>query len=300
MTRGIKRILAMLAHSASATAALSVGTLLMAHSAPAAACLTVPLPCHVTSTFGTRFNPITKSYASEFHHGVDFGCPIGTPDHAAAAGVVAISAHSESAGNWVVINGQGGGTVYKYMHHEKLEVVAGALVNAGQEIALTGNTGRSTGPHMHFQMEVGGKAVDPYPQFCSAPPLKDGVLEGGAMPEGDIVDPGSQAAPPGDSGGIPPKMGMDGSLNQVMADIIASRAMNPDYASQLATLSEPRLYAEYAYLLSIELKLSNERGQHRERILATQAMVELLMAEKTLRPQLEAQRNAAVQAASRK
>ena len=209
-------------------------------------CIQVPTNCRVTSTFGSRFNPITKNFSSEFHHGIDFGCPIGTADVAAAGGIVSVAGFSESAGNWVVVNAAGGGTVYKYMHHSKLVVSPGTMVNAGQLIAYTGNTGRSTGPHMHFQVEKNKVAVDPYPLMCSRPPLKDGVLQGAEAPVGDTIDPGSQATAP--AGGPGPAMGMDGSLDQVMADVVASRALNPDYAQQISTLSEPRLYAELAYI----------------------------------------------------
>lgn len=259
----------------------------------AQACIQVPVDCRVTSAFGGRFNPTNNTFSTEFHHGIDFGCPIGTPDRAAEGGVVAVAGSSESAGNWIVIHAAGGKVVYKYMHHARLEISKGTMVNAGQLIAYTGNTGRSTGPHLHFQVEVAGVAVDPYARFCTKPPLKAGVLQGADAPETDLVGAGTQATAPGDSGGIPPAMGMDGSVDQVMADVIASRALNPDYAQQLATISEPRLYAEISYMQAIRLKLRHERALHRERMLASSAMIQTLMTEATLRPQLAAQRTAA-------
>lgn len=272
---------------------------LLAASVPSAAlaqqCIQVPVNCRVTSAFGPRFNPMTKTYSQEFHHGVDFGCPIGTPVVAADGGIVRVSGHSDTAGNWVVTNGAGGRVTYKYMHHERNTTTAGSMVNPGQALALTGNSGRSTGPHLHFQVEADGKAVDPMARFCTKPPLKEGVLQGGDAGS-DILDAGSQATPPGDSGGIPPAMGLDGSLHEVMADVIASRALNQDYMRQLSTLSEPRLYAELAYLQAIRLKAAHERSQHRERILATQAMLQSLMTEAALRPQLESQRATATKA----
>jgi murein DD-endopeptidase MepM/ murein hydrolase activator NlpD len=262
------------------------------------ACIQVPVNCRVTSTFGARFNPITRNYSSEFHHGVDFGCPVGTPDTAAEGGIVAVAGTSESAGNWVVVKAAGGQMVYKYMHHSKLVVSPGVMVNAGQLLAYTGNTGRSTGPHLHFQVEQNKVAVDPYARFCTKPPLKDGVLQGADVPLGDVLDPGSQATAP--SGGTPPAMGMDGSLDEVIADVIASRALNPDYAAQISTLSEPRLYAELAYMQTIRLKIRHERNLHKERMLATEAMVQILMTERTLAPQLSAQRRAASTVAQQK
>lgn len=263
----------------------------------AQACIQVPVDCRVTSAFGPRFNPITKNFSSEFHHGVDFGCPIGTKVVASDGGIVNVSGFSQSAGNWVVTRSPGGsGAIIKYMHHERNLASMGTMVNKGQEIARTGNTGRSTGPHLHFQVEAGGKAVDPMARFCTRPPLKDGVLQGSSPPEGDIIDQGSQATAPSDNGGTPPAMGLDGSLFEVLGDVVSSRALNPDYLRQLSTLSEPRLYAEIAYMQAIKLKVQHERSQHRERMQATQAMLQLLMTEAALRPKLDAQRRAATAA----
>jgi murein DD-endopeptidase MepM/ murein hydrolase activator NlpD len=274
-------------------AALSAGAAIPALMPRLAyACLQVPVGCPVTSAFGPRYNPVTKNFSSEFHHGVDFGCPIGTRVVAADAGVVNYAGSSNSAGNWVVTR-TSGGDVIKYMHHERNEATMGSAITAGQEIARTGNSGRSTGPHLHFQLEVGGKAADPMARFCSKPGLKDGVLQGGPPPEGDTLDAGSQAAAPGDGGGVPPAMGLDGSLFDILGDVVASRALNPDYLRQLSTLSKPRLYAELAYMQTIRLKVQHERSLHRERIEATQAMLQLLRTEAVLRPQLESQRRAA-------
>lgn len=255
--------------------------------ANAQSCLQLPVNCRVTSAFGARFNPITKNYSSEFHRGVDFGCPIGTSIVAADSGIVNVSGFSASAGNWVVVRSAGTGPLFKYMHGERLVVSPGQMVNKGQQVLVSGNTGRSTGPHLHFQMEVGGKADDPMSRFCSRPELKPGVLQGA---ESDVPDPGSQATAPVDGGGPAPAMGMDGSLHEILGDAIAARALNPDYMRQMATLTAPRLYSELAYMKAIRLKVQSERAAHRERLEATQAMVQLLRTESALRPQLEAQR----------
>lgn len=261
-------------------------------AAHAEECLQVPVACHVTSLFGPRYNPITKNFSSEYHRGVDFGCPIGTPVVAAGDAIVNIAGTSATAGNWVMSRtASGTPTVFKYMHHERNGVQSGETISKGEEIARTGNTGRSTGPHLHFQVESGGKAVDPMARFCSAPPLKPGVLQGADPGAGDILDPGSQAAAP-PAGDVPP-MGMDGSFTQILSDAIAARTANPDYARQLATLPAPRLLAELAYIQGLKLQIQQERSQHRERLLAHRAMLQLLMTEATLRPQLEAQRRAA-------
>lgn len=254
-------------------------------------CLQVPVGCTMTSAFGPRFNPITRNFSSEFHHGVDFGCPMNTPIVAAEGGVVAVSGFSNSAGNWVVVRSGGpNGMLAKYMHAERNLVAVGTVISRGDKVSLSGNTGRSTGPHLHFQYESSARqAVDPVPKFCSRPPASNSVIQGGVIPQSDVMDAGSQAAAPTNDA-MAPAMGLDGSLNEVLADVVASRALNPDYVRQLSSLSEPRLYAELAYLRSIRLKVQHERSGHRERILATQAMVQALMTESVLKPSLDAQR----------
>ena len=259
----------------------------------AQSCLQVPVDCRVTSAFGPRYNPVQRNFSAEFHHGMDFGCPIGTSIVAAEGGIVSVSGSSQSAGNWVAVRSPGNGPTIKYMHGERLVVSVGAMVNKGQQVLVSGNTGRSTGPHLHFQMEINGTAADPMPKFCSRPVLKDGVLQGAPSDQTDVSSATQDTAP---GGGTPPAMGMEGSLHEVLGDVIASRALNPDYPRQLATLTAPRLYAEAAYMYAIRLKLQYERSQHRERMLATQAMVQLLRTEGALKPQLEAQRIAATRA----
>ena len=116
-------------------------------------------PCpsgYITSYFGEYRSPSDPA-----HKGMDFGTnghPF--PTYAAADGTVVIAGWSNSAGNWVVIN-HGNGIVTKYMHHSALCVTAGQKVTKGQQLGLTGTTGNSTGVHLHFQVEVNGKAVDP-------------------------------------------------------------------------------------------------------------------------------------------
>ena len=116
-------------------------------------------PCpsgYVSSTFGYR------SFDDSFHMGIDFAAPTGTPVYAVASGTVIISGYSGSAGNWVVI-AHGNGWVTKYMHASALYVSAGQSVSAGQVIMAVGSTGNSTGPHLHFQIEYNGSAIDPAP-----------------------------------------------------------------------------------------------------------------------------------------
>lgn len=113
---------------------------------------------NVTSKFGLRDAP--TSGASTNHRGIDIGVSEGTSVYACEAGKVTTASYSESAGNWVVID-HGNGYVSKYMHNSQLKVSVGDKVEKGQLIALSGNTGVSTGAHLHFQLEYEGSAVDP-------------------------------------------------------------------------------------------------------------------------------------------
>lgn len=116
-------------------------------------------PCpsgYLTSGFGYR------DFDNSFHNGVDFGTGgAAAPTYAAASGRVLIAGWSNSAGNWVVIS-HGNGLVTKYMHHSSLSVSAGQTVSKGQKIGMTGNTGNSAGVHLHFQVELNGKPVNPF------------------------------------------------------------------------------------------------------------------------------------------
>lgn len=115
----------------------------------------------ITSQFGYRVDPITGEVNGTLsnHKGIDIALPYGAlegaPVSAAAAGQVIISRYSESAGNWVILY-HGNSTYTVYMHLSKLNVVEGQWVSQGQTIGLVGNTGWSTGAHLHFEVRVGG------------------------------------------------------------------------------------------------------------------------------------------------
>ena len=115
--------------------------------------LSHPAPgTRVSSEFGPRWGTM--------HNGIDFAAPIGTPAYAAADGTVTVARYSSSAGNYVVIN-HGGGLVTKYMHFSAIYVSEGQSVSRGHNIGAIGNTGYSTGPHLHFQVEVNGQPRNP-------------------------------------------------------------------------------------------------------------------------------------------
>lgn len=111
-----------------------------------------------SSNFGWRIDPFTG--LSTFHEGVDFMSPVGRPIRAAGAGVVVYSGLHPQYGNMVEID-HGNGLVTRYAHASKLKAKVGDVVVIGQKIAEVGSTGRSTGPHLHFEVRVGGAAVNP-------------------------------------------------------------------------------------------------------------------------------------------
>ena len=110
------------------------------------------------SRFGWRIDPVNGQRA--MHSGLDFPAPTGTPILAAAGGVVVTSDWHSAYGRTVEID-HGNGLVTRYAHASRLHVKKGDLVRRGQHIADVGNTGRSTGPHLHFEVLVSGVAQDP-------------------------------------------------------------------------------------------------------------------------------------------
>lgn len=118
-----------------------------------------PVNGRITSTFGERSNPF-GGRGSEFHNGVDFGVNYGTTVEAAGDGVVAFTGYLSGFGQTVVIS-HGYGYRSSYCHLSRSLVKQGERVTKGQKIALVGNSGRSTGPHLHFIIEKDGKVIDP-------------------------------------------------------------------------------------------------------------------------------------------
>jgi len=110
------------------------------------------------SAFGWRVDPFTGEAA--IHEGVDFTAEVGTPIKAAAAGVVVNAERHPQYGNLVEID-HGGELITRYAHASKVLVKQGDLVRRGQKIAEVGTTGRSTGPHLHFEVRVRGVAQNP-------------------------------------------------------------------------------------------------------------------------------------------
>jgi murein DD-endopeptidase MepM/ murein hydrolase activator NlpD len=112
----------------------------------------------ISSYFGRRADPFTGY--SAVHKGLDFAGPEGTRVMSVAAGLVTYAGDRAGYGQMVEIN-HGNGLSTRYCHNEKLLVKQGDMVRKGQEVALMGSTGRSTGPHLHFEVLKNGTQVDP-------------------------------------------------------------------------------------------------------------------------------------------
>ena len=112
----------------------------------------------ISSYFGERDDPFTGHEA--FHKGVDFAGSAGEPVVAVAAGVVTWAGERSGYGTLVEVN-HGKGYVTRYAHNERTLVTVGETVTRGQPIALMGSTGRSTGPHVHFEVLRNGRQVNP-------------------------------------------------------------------------------------------------------------------------------------------
>jgi murein DD-endopeptidase MepM/ murein hydrolase activator NlpD len=115
---------------------------------------------HITSTFGMRINPILGY--SKMHQGVDFGAPPGTPIFAAGAGTVVEIGPKGGYGRYIRLRHNGQlETAYAHMSAFAKNMYRGAHVNQGDVIGYVGSTGRSTGPHLHYEIHVANKPVNP-------------------------------------------------------------------------------------------------------------------------------------------
>jgi murein DD-endopeptidase MepM/ murein hydrolase activator NlpD len=117
-----------------------------------------PVPGVESSGFGWRRDPM--NHRSKFHKGTDFRADRGTPVYAAGAGLVAFTGRQNGYGNVIYVD-HGGGLVTRYAHLSRIETKAGAPILAGVQIGRVGATGRATGPHLHFEVRLDGRAVDP-------------------------------------------------------------------------------------------------------------------------------------------
>lgn len=121
---------------------------------------TTSLPVHgiISSNFGMRKHPIYG--VDSFHHGIDIAAPEGTPIYPFRKGKVVFSGKQTGFGNIVIVD-HGNGFVSKYAHNKINLAKKGDFVDRNSVIALVGNTGRTTGPHLHFEVIHNGKSIDP-------------------------------------------------------------------------------------------------------------------------------------------
>lgn len=115
---------------------------------------------HLSSDYGMRTHPVLGGRRQ--HKGVDLAGPVGTPIHAAADGVVSRADWFSSYGLYVSLE-HGGTLQTRYGHMSRLNVAAGQRVHKGDVIGYIGTTGRSTGPHLHYEVRIAGAAVNPVP-----------------------------------------------------------------------------------------------------------------------------------------
>ena len=127
-------------------------------------CIEPPSACPLTSdykltaSYGPMLHPVTK--VKRHHRGIDWGAPLGTPVQAAGAGTVLEAGDKGNYGNCIIIVHD---EVYQtlYAHLQTIDVAVGDKVAAGQLIGQVGNTGASTGPHLHYEVLKNGEAVNP-------------------------------------------------------------------------------------------------------------------------------------------
>jgi murein DD-endopeptidase MepM/ murein hydrolase activator NlpD len=117
-----------------------------------------PIRGVVNSEFGRRVSLWTG--APEYHSGLDIAAGIGTPVKAPAPGVVVFSGTMPDYGTTLVLD-HGSEIKTLYGHLQKIQVLPGQKVERGQQIALSGNTGRTSGPHLHYEITVQGQPVNP-------------------------------------------------------------------------------------------------------------------------------------------
>lgn len=150
----VESVFAHTEHQLGVLGALLEGEQLAAAARPSHA----PAPGYISSGFGYRADPFTGGRSH--HYGVDFDANIGDPVQAAAAGIVSFAGWKNGYGHTVVVD-HGDGYQTLYAHNQKNLVREGDLVRAGQPLAKVGSSGRSTGSHLHFEVHVNGRPVNP-------------------------------------------------------------------------------------------------------------------------------------------
>ena len=134
----------------------------------------------LTSGFGMRNHPVLR--VRRGHKGIDLAAPTGTPVYATADGLVGMAQYYSSYGNYVQIE-HGGALQTRYAHLSSYVVNPGDTVQKGDLIGYVGSTGRSTGPHLHYEVRVSGEAVNPTPYMVADLELENAAGLGRGGPE---------------------------------------------------------------------------------------------------------------------
>ena len=288
-----------------AAAAALVLTLMPVAPSYAASCLTNPAPAgtRVTSGFGLRKSP--KSGASSNHKGVDFGVSTGTVLYATTDGTVEIRTNS---GNMALTSGYGryirlhgdNGTVTLYGHLKGIPggatdsgvlVRQGARVRAGDKIAISGNTGTSTGPHLHLETILGGTYRDPLGLLCGSTqaPEKDDHAHSDA-PEGTPEPYSGNAS-------LPPAPNMQGwddlSIREVIESEVARRYPYHGWLNQQADRGAVPLVVENVQMRALKLYMAERERQQQERVELLLAVRQARANHREMEIRLQRQRDAA-------
>jgi murein DD-endopeptidase MepM/ murein hydrolase activator NlpD len=184
----------------------------------------------LTSAYGTRYHPFSKQ--RQMHQGIDWAAPRGTTVRAAGDGVVVAAARHGSYGHYLRIDH--GGTVetaYAHLDRYAAKLRPGRIVRQGDEVGRVGSTGRATGPHLHYEVLVAGRRIDPL-VFAPAAPEPAGELadaaSGGLGDEFGIGGPdiavegeGGDADPPRDDLASTPPDAIDASAVIWIDDLLS-------------------------------------------------------------------------------
>jgi murein DD-endopeptidase MepM/ murein hydrolase activator NlpD len=119
-----------------------------------------PVDGRLIGSFGKRSDPFSGEQA--FHYGVDLSAPIGSPIRAAADGTVVEASYSGGGFGRLVVIDHGGGVRTYYAHLSRIDVIAGQEVRRGEIVGALGRSGRTTAPHLHYEVRIGGNPVNPY------------------------------------------------------------------------------------------------------------------------------------------
>jgi murein DD-endopeptidase MepM/ murein hydrolase activator NlpD len=125
-----------------------------------------PVMGHITDSFGERLDPFSGEGA--FHTGVDVSSDYGAPVHATADGIITVAENHAGYGRLVVVD-HGFGITTWYAHLSAFTAVPGARVKRGEVIGYTGISGRSTGPHVHYEVRMNNAPINPWRYMKSTP-----------------------------------------------------------------------------------------------------------------------------------